>query len=74
MSTERDGQLASPSPSPIALFPFVVLPTHSPLLAPRKLYRIESPFFDVTDVLNNGEMTPHYRSVVVFVRYTPNEA
>lgn len=49
-------------------------PTDHILLVARKLFRIESPFFDVADVLNNGEMVPHYRSVVVFARFAPSEA
>lgn len=53
---------------------FLLQNTHNFLLAARKLFRIESPFFDVTDVFNNGEMVPHYRSVVVFARFAPNEA
>lgn len=56
------------------LYLLLLQPTHHFLLAARKLFRIESPFFDVTDVLNNGEMVRHYRSVVVFARFAPNEA
>lgn len=72
MSTERDGQLASPS-SICLIFIFVLL-THPNLLAGRKLYWIQSPFLEVRDVLGNGEIVPHHRSVVIFARFTSNEA
>lgn len=72
MSIERDGQLASPSS---ICLNFIFLPlTHPNLLAGRKLYWIESPFLEVRDVLGNGEIVPHYRSVVVFARFASNEA
>lgn len=53
---------------------FCILSTNTILVIVRRLFRIESPFFEVGDVLNNGTEVPHFRSVVVFARFAPNEA
>lgn len=53
---------------------FCLSSTNPILIVVRRLFRIESPFFEVGDVLNNGTEVPHFRSVVVFARFARNEA
>lgn len=35
---------------------------------------MEQPYFALMDLVNNGIMVPHYRSVMVFSRWAKNEA
>lgn len=51
-----------------------VLSTTNPILIiiVRRLFRIESPYFEVGDVFNNGTEVSHFRSVVIFARHVPN--
>lgn len=73
MNIQRDGQLAFLFPT--AFFRFsCVSSTNCILIIVRRIFRIEAPFFEVGDVLNNGTEVPHFRSVVVFARFVPNEA
>lgn len=54
------------------LLSFYLLTTF--LVTFRKLFRIESPFFEMGDILNDGTEVGYFRSVVVFARFAPNEA
>ena len=53
---------------------FLFSSTNCILIIVRRIFRIEAPFFEVGDVLNNGTEVPHFRSVVVFARIVQNEA
>lgn len=49
------------------------LSTNLILIIVRRLFRVEAPFLELGEVLNNGTQVPHFRSVVMFARDAPNE-